>query len=137
MAAGGLASSRPSRPSTGRAGSRRSRHQVTSLLSPNVHTMAMPVPLAGSARRCASTGTSTPNSGLRDGTGTVVDGPVQGGPVHRQPEPPPDLLEGLLVQVGEPVAQFGEIAAGDGHLLAAVAGRRGEPRVVGQRRIAP
>ena len=34
-------------------------------MSPNVHTIAMPVPFPGSASRCASTGTSTPNSGVR------------------------------------------------------------------------
>ena len=57
---GGPASSRPSWPITGRVSSRRSRHQVTSVVSPNVQTMAMPVPLAGSASRCARTGTAHP-----------------------------------------------------------------------------
>jgi len=74
---------------------------------------------------------------LGDGPRALLDGPVHGGPVHRQPEPPPHLLERLLVQVGEAVAEFDEVAAGDRHLLGAGAGRRGEPRVVGQRWVAP
>ena len=36
-----------------------------SAVSPNVQTMTMPVPLSGSASRCASTGTSAPNTGVR------------------------------------------------------------------------
>ncbi len=62
---GGAGSSRPSLPITGRVSSCRSRHQVTSVMSPNVHTITRPVPLAGSARRCARIGTGTPNSGVR------------------------------------------------------------------------
>lgn len=38
--------------------------RITSVRSPNVQIMAAPVPLSGSARRWATTGTSTPNSGL-------------------------------------------------------------------------
>ena len=34
------------------------------MVSPNVQTIAMPVPLSGSASRCPSTGTGTPNSGV-------------------------------------------------------------------------
>ncbi len=37
-------------------GSRSSRHHVTSVTSPNVHTMAMPVPFSGSASSCAIDG---------------------------------------------------------------------------------
>ncbi len=37
---------------------------MTSVVSPNVQTMAMPVPLAGSARWCAKIGTLIPNSGV-------------------------------------------------------------------------
>ncbi len=48
-----------------RVGSSSSRHQVTSVVSPNVHTMAMPVPLSGWASGWATTGTSTPNRGVR------------------------------------------------------------------------
>ncbi len=33
-------------------------------MSPNVQTMAMPVPLPGSASGCVRTGTGTPNSGV-------------------------------------------------------------------------
>ena len=64
-APGGSGSIRPSGPMMGRTGSSSSRHQVTSTVSPNVQTMAMPVPLAGSARAWASTGTSVSNSGTR------------------------------------------------------------------------
>ncbi len=48
-----------------RVGSCSSRHQVTSLRSPKVQIIAMPEPLSGSARRWATTGTSTSNSGVR------------------------------------------------------------------------
>src|SRR5579859_5311048 len=74
---------------------------------------------------------------LGDGPRAVVNGPVHRGPVHRQAQPPPHLLERLFVQVGEPLAEFDEVSPGDGHLLTAVAGRRGELRIVGQRRLAP
>ena len=47
---------------------------------------------------------------LRDGPGAGADGPVHGGPVHRQAQPPPHLLERLLVQVGQPLAQLHEVA---------------------------
>jgi len=47
-----------------RIGSRSSRHQVTSVRSPNVQHIAMPEPLSGSASGWASTGTSTPNTGV-------------------------------------------------------------------------
>ena len=65
IAAGAAASSRPSLPITGLVASCRSRHQVTSVMSPNVHTITSPVPFAGSASRCARTGTSVPNRGVR------------------------------------------------------------------------
>ena len=60
---GGSGSSRPSRPITTRVSSCRSRHQVTSVRSPKVHTIAMPVPLAGSANGWAYTGTLAPKTG--------------------------------------------------------------------------
>ena len=56
---------RPSRPMTLRVGRSSSRHQVTSVVSPNVHTMAMPVPLSGWASGWATTGTSTSKIGVR------------------------------------------------------------------------
>ena len=56
---------RPSRPMIVRLGSCSSRHQMTSVRSPNVHDITMPEPLPGSAAGCATTGTSTPNSGER------------------------------------------------------------------------
>ena len=48
-----------------RVGRSSSRHQVTSVMSPNVQTMAMPVPLSGSASGWATTGTSTSKIGVR------------------------------------------------------------------------
>jgi len=51
--AGGSASSRPFRPMIARVGRSSSRHQVTSVRSPKVHTIAMPDPLSGSASGCA------------------------------------------------------------------------------------
>ena len=69
---GVVATTRPSQPTMGRAGRSSSRHHVTSVVSPKVHTMAMPVPFSGSARGWAWTGTSTPNRGVR----TVV--PISG-----------------------------------------------------------
>ena len=53
-------STRPSRPMITRAGSCSSRHQVTSVRSPNVQHIAMPAPLSGSAASWATTGSSTP-----------------------------------------------------------------------------
>ena len=50
---------------TVRVGRSSSRHQVTSVVSPNVQIIAMPEPLSGWASVCATTGTSTPNSGVR------------------------------------------------------------------------
>jgi len=47
-----------------RTGRSSSRHQVTSVVSPNVQIIAMPEPLSGCASSCASTGTGTPNSGV-------------------------------------------------------------------------
>ena len=47
-----------------RTGSASSRHQVTSVRSPNVQIIAMPVPFSGSASAWARTGTGTPNSGV-------------------------------------------------------------------------
>ena len=49
---------------TARAGSRSSRHHTTSVVSPKVQIMAMPLPFSGSASSWASTGTFTPNSGV-------------------------------------------------------------------------
>src|SRR2546421_4070226 len=48
---------------TVRVGRFRSRHHVTSVRSPNVHTIAIPVPLSGAASGWAYTGMSTWNSG--------------------------------------------------------------------------
>ena len=62
---GGVAMMRPSRPMMARVGKLSSRHQITSVRSPNVQIMAMPVPLSICASGCARTGTSTPYSGVR------------------------------------------------------------------------
>ena len=47
-----------------RTGSFNSRHQVTSVVSPNVQIIAMPLPFSGSASAWALTGTRAPNSGV-------------------------------------------------------------------------
>ena len=62
--AGVSRSSRPSRPTTVRTGSCSSRHHITSVRSPNVQHIAMPAPLSGSAAGWATTGISTPKTGL-------------------------------------------------------------------------
>jgi len=54
---------RPLRSRIDRVGRRSSRHQVTSVVSPNVQIMAMPDPLSGWASSWARTGTSTPKTG--------------------------------------------------------------------------
>lgn len=54
---------RPSHLTIVRVSSASSRHHVTSLRSPNVHTMAIPEPFSGSANLCDTTGTLTLNSG--------------------------------------------------------------------------
>ncbi len=56
---------RPSRPTMARIGRFSSRHHVTSVVSPNVQIMAMPVPLSGCASSWATIGTSTPYRGVR------------------------------------------------------------------------
>ena len=64
-AAGGSSTMRPSRPMMVRLGRSNSRHHTTSVTSPKVQIMAMPEPLSCWARRCATTGTSTPKTGVR------------------------------------------------------------------------
>ena len=49
---------------TARTGRLSSRHQVTSVMSPKVQIIAMPLPFSGSASACAFTGTRTPKSGV-------------------------------------------------------------------------
>ncbi len=61
---GGVSVMRPERVTMLRVGRSSSRHQTTSVTSPKVQIMAIPEPLSGSARRCASTGTSTPKRGV-------------------------------------------------------------------------
>src|SRR4029453_13259479 len=46
-----------------RTGRLSSRHHVTSVMSPNVQIIAMPLPFSGSASVCALPGTRTPNNG--------------------------------------------------------------------------
>ena len=47
-----------------RTGNPSSRHQMTSVTSPNVQIIATPVPFSGSASACARIGTRTPKSGV-------------------------------------------------------------------------
>ena len=61
---GGVSVMRPDRVTMLRVGRSSSRHHTTSVTSPKVQIMAMPEPLSGSARWWASTGTSTPKSGV-------------------------------------------------------------------------
>ena len=65
MPNGASARMRPSRPTMARTGSASSRHQITSVRSPNVQIMATPVPFSGSASSWARMGTSTSNNGVR------------------------------------------------------------------------
>ena len=55
---------RPSNPTIARFGRSSSRHHTTSVTSPKVQIIAMPVPLSFWARWCATTGTSTPKTGV-------------------------------------------------------------------------
>ena len=61
---GASATNRPSRPIIGRVAKFSSRHQITSVKSPNVQTMAMPEPLSGWASGWACTGTETLKIGV-------------------------------------------------------------------------
>ena len=61
-----IARKRPSGRSTARTGSDSSRHQVTSVTSPNVQIIAAPVPFSGLASGCARTGTRAWKSGVID-----------------------------------------------------------------------
>ena len=54
---------------------------------------------------------------LAGAPGAGVDRRVVVPPVHRQPEAPPELLEGLLVDGGQPLAQLDEAAPADRELL--------------------
>ncbi len=49
---------------TARTGRPSSRHQTTSVMSPNVQIIATPVPFSGSASVCARSGTRAPKSGV-------------------------------------------------------------------------
>ena len=71
---------------------------------------------------------------LGHGAGALVDGLIRVVPVDRQAQPPPEVLERLLVLLGEALAQL-EIAPGDGRLVLA-AGLDLKIRVVVQRRFA-
>ena len=50
----------------------------------------------------------------------VADRRVQVIPVHAQPDPPPQVLEGLLVDVGQLVAELDEVSPADRHLALGV-----------------
>ncbi len=62
---GGVSVMRPDLVTMLRVARSSSRHHTTSVTSPNVQIIAMPDPLSGSASGWASTGTSTPKSGVR------------------------------------------------------------------------
>ena len=85
-----------------------------------------------------TTGEVTQEAALGHRTGPLVDGPVLGGPVDRQPESPPGFLIRPLVQRGQLLAQGHEVAprhrylVGRGDLPAMRAGGRLELRVVGE-----
>ena len=73
----------------------------------------------------------------------LVDGGVGAGPVHRQAQVPEQVLEGLLVLDGQPLAQIDEVGPADRDLVplgqgfgVAGVGGRGEVGVVGQGRVA-
>ena len=72
---------------------------------------------------------------LGHGAGALVDGLIRVVPVDRQAQPPPEVLERLLVLLGEALAQLHEIAPGDGRLVLA-AGLDLKIRVIVQRRFA-
>ena len=77
---------------------------------------------------------------LGDALSTLADGGVGHRPVHRQAQPPPQPLEGLLVLGGQLFAQLDKVAAGDvgrALLLAPDGLGRGEGRVIGQRWVTP
>ena len=57
---GASATMRPFLDTIALVGNCSSRHQMTSVRSPKVQIMAMPVPLSGCARGWATIGTSTP-----------------------------------------------------------------------------
>ena len=87
---------------------------------------------------------------LSHGPGPLVDRAVLGAPVDGQAEMPPGLLVGLLVQLGQLLAQRHEVAPGDRDLPVVPGGRRClrplacpgrggrlEGRVIRQRRVTP
>jgi hypothetical protein len=83
-----------------------------------------------------ATGQVAQKRALRHRSRRVADRGVERGPVDRQADPAPDLLERLFVVLGEPVAQLHEVAPGDGKLALARLVRRLEAGIVGQRGIA-
>ena len=74
---------------------------------------------------------------LRHPLRAAIDGGVGQRPVNGEPEVTPQMLEGLLVLGGQPVAQLDEIGTRDGDRLLAGLLWRLKCRVVRQRRIAP
>ncbi len=73
---------------------------------------------------------------LRNALGARADGRVGHRPVDREPEVLPEVLERLLVFLGEARAQLDEVGPRHRDRLLARGGRRLERRVVRQRRIA-
>ena len=74
---------------------------------------------------------------LRDALRPPIDRLVRPRPVHRQAEMAPQVLERFFVLDREPRAELDEIRTRDRDWMLGWLLRRGEPRVVRQRRIAP
>ena len=74
---------------------------------------------------------------LRHPPRVVTDRGVQQRPVHGEADAPPHVLEGALVDLGEPLAQLDEVGPGDRYLASSARLlRRRERRVVRHRRVA-
>ena len=74
---------------------------------------------------------------LRHALGALTDRRVDQRPVDRQPEPAPQLLERLLVDLRQPLAQLHEVRPRHRYRVLARLLRRLEIRVVRQRGVAP
>src|SRR5438128_2449235 len=127
MAAGGSVRMRPLRSTMERTGRLRSRHHVTSVVSPNVQMMAMPVPLSACASSWAPKGPP----------GLLTDRLVGQRPVDGQADVAPHVLERLLVLGGEGDTELDEVGTRAGNLALGIGlVRRPEVGVVGEGGIA-
>ena len=78
----------------------------------------------------ASRGQQAEEAALRHAAGRCADGGVALGPVDRQPQRAPQVLEGLLVLGDQAVAQLDEVGTRDGDRVLLGLGGRRERRVV-------